>query len=136
MPAFILEDCLSSGKPCKIYCTEPRRISAMSLAQRQSLIYHISRARPELFQGYPMSCVTHRTLLAHPILWLAIQFDSKIISLAIHAWPSSLTVLRYVCWKVEVDTVGMIQRLTKSRYMDFLHFFRHILTTSKAYCCR
>lgn len=36
MPAFILEDQLSKGKHCKIYCTEPRRISAISLAQRVS----------------------------------------------------------------------------------------------------
>ncbi|KAF8898608.1 P-loop containing nucleoside triphosphate hydrolase protein [Infundibulicybe gibba] len=37
VPAFILEDQLSNGKTCKIYCTEPRRISAISLAQRVSL---------------------------------------------------------------------------------------------------
>lgn len=36
LPAFILEDELSHGRPCKIYCTEPRRISAISLAQRVS----------------------------------------------------------------------------------------------------
>ncbi|TFY83774.1 hypothetical protein EWM64_g246 [Hericium alpestre] len=36
VPAFILEDQLSRGKHCKIYCTEPRRISAISLAQRVS----------------------------------------------------------------------------------------------------
>lgn len=36
LPAFILEDELSQGRPCKIYCTEPRRISAISLAQRVS----------------------------------------------------------------------------------------------------
>ncbi|KAF8559205.1 P-loop containing nucleoside triphosphate hydrolase protein [Imleria badia] len=36
VPAFILEDQLSRGHPCKIYCTEPRRISAVSLAQRVS----------------------------------------------------------------------------------------------------
>ena len=36
VPAFILEDQLSQGRPCKIYCTEPRRISAVSLAQRVS----------------------------------------------------------------------------------------------------
>jgi ATP-dependent RNA helicase DHX29 len=34
LPAFILEDHLSQGKHCKIFCTEPRRISAISLAQR------------------------------------------------------------------------------------------------------
>ncbi|KAI0082174.1 P-loop containing nucleoside triphosphate hydrolase protein [Panus rudis PR-1116 ss-1] len=37
LPAFILEDHLSRGKHCKIYCTEPRRISAISLAQRVSV---------------------------------------------------------------------------------------------------
>ncbi|GAB7344449.1 hypothetical protein MBLNU457_2291t1 [Dothideomycetes sp. NU457] len=36
MPAFILEDELSHGRKCKVYCTEPRRISAISLAQRVS----------------------------------------------------------------------------------------------------
>lgn len=36
VPAFILEDHLGRGKQCKIYCTEPRRISAVSLAQRVS----------------------------------------------------------------------------------------------------
>jgi len=36
LPAFILENELSKGKECRIYCTEPRRISAISLAQRVS----------------------------------------------------------------------------------------------------
>ncbi|TKA52114.1 hypothetical protein B0A49_11936 [Cryomyces minteri] len=36
LPAFILEHELSQGRQCKVYCTEPRRISAISLAQRVS----------------------------------------------------------------------------------------------------
>lgn len=36
LPAYILEDQLSRGQACKIYVTEPRRISAISLAQRVS----------------------------------------------------------------------------------------------------
>lgn len=36
VPAFIIEHELSSGRPCKVYCTEPRRISAISLARRVS----------------------------------------------------------------------------------------------------
>ncbi|KAL6302192.1 P-loop containing nucleoside triphosphate hydrolase protein [Sparassis latifolia] len=36
VPAFILEHQLALGRDCKIYCTEPRRISAISLAQRVS----------------------------------------------------------------------------------------------------
>ena len=36
IPAFILEHELLRGRPCKVYCTEPRRISAISLARRVS----------------------------------------------------------------------------------------------------
>lgn len=36
MPSFILEHELSNGRACKIYTTEPRRISALTLAQRVS----------------------------------------------------------------------------------------------------
>ena len=37
LPAFIMEDQLARGNSCKIICTEPRRISAISLAQRVSV---------------------------------------------------------------------------------------------------
>jgi ATP-dependent RNA helicase DHX29 len=36
LPSFILEDQLAKGRPCRIFVTEPRRISAISLAQRVS----------------------------------------------------------------------------------------------------
>lgn len=36
MPSFLLEHELSNGRACKIFCTEPRRISALSLARRVS----------------------------------------------------------------------------------------------------
>lgn len=36
VPAFILENELSCGRDCKVFCTEPRRISAISLARRVS----------------------------------------------------------------------------------------------------
>ena len=36
VPAYILESELSNGRQCRIYCTEPRRISALSLARRVS----------------------------------------------------------------------------------------------------
>ncbi|WFC98194.1 RNA helicase [Malassezia yamatoensis] len=36
LPAYLLEDSLSRGQPCNIYVTEPRRISAITLAERVS----------------------------------------------------------------------------------------------------
>ena len=34
VPAYIMENEFSGGRSCRIYCTEPRRISAVSLARR------------------------------------------------------------------------------------------------------
>jgi len=34
IPQFILEQCSSAGKPCRIICTQPRRISAVSVSER------------------------------------------------------------------------------------------------------
>lgn len=36
IPSFILEHEMQQGRPCKVYVTEPRRISAISLARRVS----------------------------------------------------------------------------------------------------
>jgi ATP-dependent RNA helicase DHX29 len=53
VPSFLLEDQLSRGKSCKIYCTEPRRISAISLARRVS--QELGEGRNDL--GSPRSLV-------------------------------------------------------------------------------
>jgi len=53
VPSFLLEHQLSQGKPCKIYCTEPRRISAISLARRVS--EELGEGRKDL--GTPRSLV-------------------------------------------------------------------------------
>jgi len=34
VPQFLLDDCWSNGKPAKIICTQPRRISAMTVSDR------------------------------------------------------------------------------------------------------
>ncbi|KAA8633948.1 hypothetical protein SMACR_07645 [Sordaria macrospora] len=53
VPSFLLEDQLLKGRNCKIYCTEPRRISAISLAKRVS--EEIGEGRGDL--GTPRSLV-------------------------------------------------------------------------------
>ncbi|CAI6335306.1 unnamed protein product [Periconia digitata] len=62
IPSFLLEHELSQGKSCKIFCTEPRRISAISLAQRVS---------EELGEG-PKDLGTFRSLVGY-----AIRLESK-----------------------------------------------------------
>lgn len=62
IPAFVLEHELSKGKACKVFCTEPRRISAISLAQRVS---------EELGEG-PKDLGTMRSLVGY-----AIRLESK-----------------------------------------------------------
>ncbi|KXJ92133.1 ATP dependent RNA helicase [Microdochium bolleyi] len=53
VPSFLLEHQLSLGRECKIYCTEPRRISAISLARRVS--EELGEAKNDL--GSPRSLV-------------------------------------------------------------------------------
>jgi ATP-dependent RNA helicase DHX29 len=62
LPSYVLEHQLSRGKQCKIYCTEPRRISAISLAQRVS---------EELGEN-PGDVGTYRSLVGY-----AIRLESK-----------------------------------------------------------
>ena len=63
IPSFILENELMSGRHCKIYVTEPRRISALSLAKRVS---------EELGEGKG-AVGTHRSLVGY-----AIRLESKV----------------------------------------------------------
>ncbi|KAI5860812.1 P-loop containing nucleoside triphosphate hydrolase protein [Durotheca rogersii] len=53
VPSFLLEHQLSQGRPCKVYCTQPRRISAVSLARRVS--EELGEGRGDL--GTPRSLV-------------------------------------------------------------------------------
>jgi len=34
IPQMILDDCQSHNRPCRIFCTQPRRLSAISIAER------------------------------------------------------------------------------------------------------
>lgn len=63
IPSFILENELMAGRPCKIYVTEPRRISAVSLAKRVS---------EELGEGKD-AVGTNRSLVGY-----SIRLESKI----------------------------------------------------------
>ena len=71
VPALILEHELSSARSCRIYCTEPRRISAISLARRVSeelgeLKGDIGTSRSLV--GYAIrleSCITAATRLVY-----------------------------------------------------------------------
>lgn len=64
VPSFLLEHQLTNGKHCKIYCTQPRRISAVSLARRVS--EELGEDRRDL--GTPRSLVGY-----------AIRLESKMV---------------------------------------------------------
>lgn len=76
VPQFILEHCQNYRKPCRIVCTEPRRISAVSVSERvsyerneilgQSVGYQIrleSRVSPKTVLTYCTNGVLLRTLM-------------------------------------------------------------------------
>jgi ATP-dependent RNA helicase DHX29 len=91
IPAFLLEHELSQGKACKIYCTEPRRISAISLAQRVS---------EELGEG-PKDVGTLRSLVGY-----AIRLESKTSSQTRLVYATVGVVLRML------ESAGGLQEVT------------------------
>ncbi|KAL6704151.1 hypothetical protein ACN47E_008711 [Coniothyrium glycines] len=91
IPSFLLEHELSQGKDCKIYCTEPRRISAISLAQRVS---------EELGES-PRDLGSHRSLVGY-----AIRLESKTSSQTRLVFATVGVVLRML------ESAGGLQEVT------------------------
>ncbi|RAR03117.1 atp-dependent rna helicase a [Stemphylium lycopersici] len=91
IPAFVLEHELAQGKACKVYCTEPRRISAISLAQRVS---------EELGEG-PKDLGTMRSLVGY-----AIRLESKTSSQTRLVYATVGVVLRML------ESSGGLQEIT------------------------
>ncbi|XP_012273815.1 probable ATP-dependent RNA helicase YTHDC2 [Orussus abietinus] len=76
VPQYILENCQQRGQPCRIICTQPRRLSAVSVAERvaferdekigQTFGYQIrleSRVAPKTLLTYCTNGVLLRTLM-------------------------------------------------------------------------
>ncbi|CAO2654388.1 Nn.00g111210.m01.CDS01 [Neocucurbitaria sp. VM-36] len=91
IPSFILEHELLQGKTCKVFCTEPRRISAISLAQRVS---------EELGEG-PKDLGTPRSLVGY-----AIRLESKTSSQTRLVYATVGVVLRML------ESSGGLQEVT------------------------
>jgi ATP-dependent RNA helicase DHX29 len=90
IPSFILEHEISQGKACKIYCTEPRRISAISLAQRVS--EELGEARNDLG--------TLRSVVGY-----AIRLESKTTSQTRLVYATVGVVLRMLESSTRLDEV-------------------------------
>ncbi|XP_075935608.1 3'-5' RNA helicase YTHDC2 isoform X1 [Anarhichas minor] len=77
IPQFMLDECSRNGDPCRIFCTQPRRLAAIAVAERvaaergesvgQTVGYHIrleSRVSPKTLLTFCTSGVLLRTLMA------------------------------------------------------------------------
>ncbi|KAI3362257.1 hypothetical protein L3Q82_012222, partial [Scortum barcoo] len=77
IPQFLLDECSRNGEPCRIFCTQPRRLAAIAVAERvaaergesvgQTVGYHIrleSRVSPKTVLTFCTSGVFLRTLMA------------------------------------------------------------------------
>uniref|UniRef100_UPI003AAAF468 3'-5' RNA helicase YTHDC2 isoform X2 n=1 Tax=Centroberyx gerrardi TaxID=166262 RepID=UPI003AAAF468 len=77
IPQFLLDDCSRIGTPCRIFCTQPRRLAAIAVAERvaaergesvgQTVGYQIrleSRVSPKTLLTFCTSGVFLRTLMA------------------------------------------------------------------------
>ncbi|XP_053341689.1 3'-5' RNA helicase YTHDC2 isoform X1 [Clarias gariepinus] len=77
IPQFLLDDCNRRGIPCRIFCTQPRRLATIAVAERvvaergerlgQTVGYHIrleSKVSPKTLLTFCTSGVLLRTLMA------------------------------------------------------------------------
>nr|XP_046231082.1 3'-5' RNA helicase YTHDC2 isoform X2 [Scatophagus argus] len=77
IPQFLLDECSRNDEPCRIFCTQPRRLAAIAVAERvaaergesvgQTVGYHIrleSRVSPKTVLTFCTSGVFLRTLMA------------------------------------------------------------------------
>ncbi|XP_062370044.1 3'-5' RNA helicase YTHDC2-like isoform X3 [Cinclus cinclus] len=77
IPQFILDDCHKNGIPCRIFCTQPRRLAALAVAERmaaerrekigQTIGYQIrleSRVSPKTLVTFCTNGILLRTLMA------------------------------------------------------------------------
>ncbi|KAM9338343.1 3'-5' RNA helicase YTHDC2 [Symphorus nematophorus] len=77
IPQFLLDECCRNNEPCRIFCTQPRRLAAIAVAERvaaergesvgQTVGYHIrleSRVSPKTLLTFCTSGVFLRTLMA------------------------------------------------------------------------
>jgi ATP-dependent RNA helicase DHX29 len=106
IPSYILEHELSQGKTCKVFCTEPRRISAISLAQRVS---------EELGEG-PKDLGTMRSLVGY-----AIRLESKTSSQTRLVFATVGVVLRML------ESAGGLPEVTHL-VIDEVHERRYVIT--------
>jgi ATP-dependent RNA helicase DHX29 len=91
IPAFILENELGSGRNCRILVTQPRRISAMSLARRVS--EELGEARTDIG--------THRSLVGY-----AIRLESKTTTSTRITYATTGVLLRMLEDSRELDKVS------------------------------
>lgn len=77
IPQFLLDECSRNREPCRIFCTQPRRLAAIAVAERvaaergesvgQTVGYHIrleSRVSPKTLLTFCTSGVFLRTLMS------------------------------------------------------------------------
>ncbi|XP_068190442.1 3'-5' RNA helicase YTHDC2 isoform X2 [Antennarius striatus] len=77
IPQFLLDECSRNQEPCRIFCTQPRRLAAVAVAERvaaergesvgQTVGYHIrleSRVSPKTMLTFCTSGVLLRTLMS------------------------------------------------------------------------
>ncbi|XP_032839977.2 3'-5' RNA helicase YTHDC2 isoform X2 [Tyto alba] len=77
IPQFLLDDCYKNGTPCRVFCTQPRRLAAVAVAERvaaerrekigQTVGYQIrleSRVSPKTLLTFCTNGILLRTLMA------------------------------------------------------------------------
>lgn len=126
IPSFILEHEMQQGNPCKIYVTEPRRISAISLARRVSEELGESKNDVGTFRSLigfavrlesQVSAVT-RLVYAYALPYLPLEYK------VIYLHSIGRLVLWYECWNAQrISKISLTSFLMKSTSVQLTVIF-------------
>uniref|UniRef100_A0A8C8F0K5 R3H domain-containing protein n=1 Tax=Oncorhynchus tshawytscha TaxID=74940 RepID=A0A8C8F0K5_ONCTS len=106
IPQFLLDDCSRNGIACRIFCTQPRRLAAIAVAERvaaerwesigQTIGYQIrleSRVSPKTLLTFCTSGVLLRTLMAGD----ATMSTFTHVIVVVHSYSSQLLLYEWTC---------------------------------------
>ncbi|KAM7393407.1 hypothetical protein PAMA_008186 [Pampus argenteus] len=135
IPQFLLDDCSRKGEPCRIFCTQPRRLAAIAVAERvaaergesvgQTVGYHVrleSRISPKTLLTFCTSGAFLRTLMAGDASLTAV---THVIVDEVHERDGLTDFLLTKMWDV-LQKIPTLKLILSSAALDidlFLQYF-------------
>ncbi|KAI1239670.1 hypothetical protein IHE44_0011094 [Lamprotornis superbus] len=125
IPQFILDDCYKNGTPCRVFCTQPRRLAAIAVAERVAAERNEKIGQTIGYQIRLESRVSPKTLVTfctNDMLLCTLMAGDSTLSTVTHvivvSIPWSFTWGGAICIALENEVRDEVHE--RDRFSDFL----------------